>query len=75
MKNRSIFKILKNNKLPDIFTDYFSDYECNRPLMEYAVLTATSSLRDRGPEKARLNGMYNLNKSELFWCDCFVEFL
>uniref|UniRef100_T1GR91 Uncharacterized protein n=1 Tax=Megaselia scalaris TaxID=36166 RepID=T1GR91_MEGSC len=40
--------------LADIFTDYFSDYECNKPLMEYAVLTATSSLRDRGPEKARL---------------------
>lgn len=59
----STFKVLTNVCNPknvffisDIFTDYFSDYECNRPLMEYAVLTATSSLRDRGPEKARLNG-------------------
>lgn len=42
----------------DSFTDYFSDYECNQPLMERAVLTATSSLTERGPEKARLNGKF-----------------
>ncbi|CAD7006658.1 unnamed protein product [Ceratitis capitata] len=40
----------------DSYSDYFSDYDCNQPLMEHAVLTATSSLNDRGPEKARLNG-------------------
>ncbi|KMY99176.1 neurexin-4 isoform X1 [Drosophila simulans] len=39
----------------DAFTDYFSDYDCNQPLMERAVLTATSSLTERGPDKARLN--------------------
>ncbi|XP_062129013.1 neurexin-4 isoform X1 [Drosophila sulfurigaster albostrigata] len=39
----------------DSFSDYFSDYECNQPLMERAVLTATSSLTERGPDKARLN--------------------
>lgn len=42
----------------DSFTDYFSDYECNQPLMDRAVLTATSSLSERGPEKARLNGKF-----------------
>lgn len=42
--------------LSDAFTDYFSDYECNQPLLERAVLTATSSLSERGPDKARLNG-------------------
>lgn len=42
----------------DSFTDYFSDYECNQPLMERAVLTATSSLTERGPEKSRLNGKF-----------------
>lgn len=29
--------------------------------MEKAVLTATSALNDRGPEKARLNGMLKSN--------------
>ncbi|XP_075164291.1 neurexin-4 isoform X1 [Haematobia irritans] len=39
----------------DSYSDYFSDYECNTPLMEKAILSATSALNDRGPEKARLN--------------------
>uniref|UniRef100_A0A0K8V455 Neurexin-4 n=1 Tax=Bactrocera latifrons TaxID=174628 RepID=A0A0K8V455_BACLA len=43
------------NVTADSYNDYFSDYDCNQPLMEHAVLTATSSLNDRGPEKARLN--------------------
>ncbi|XP_065359085.1 neurexin-4 isoform X1 [Calliphora vicina] len=47
--------ILQSNVNADSYSDYFSDYECNTPLMERAVLTATSALNDRGPEKARLN--------------------
>ncbi|XP_037825747.1 neurexin-4-like isoform X2 [Lucilia sericata] len=47
--------ILTTNVNADSYSDYFSDYECNTPLMERAVLTATSALNDRGPEKARLN--------------------
>lgn len=39
----------------DLHSDYFPDYDCNLPLLEKAVLTATSSLRDRGPQNARLN--------------------
>ncbi|CAD7082270.1 unnamed protein product [Hermetia illucens] len=39
----------------DFYRDYFSNYECNQPLLENAKLTATSSLRERGPENARLN--------------------
>ncbi|XP_053677139.1 neurexin-4 [Anopheles nili] len=36
--------------------DYYSEYDCNEPLMEHAALSATSQLRERGPENARLNG-------------------
>lgn len=32
------------------------DIECNLPLLDNAVLTATSSLNERGPDNARLNG-------------------
>ncbi|XP_055840610.1 neurexin-4 isoform X1 [Episyrphus balteatus] len=46
---------LRNVVNADAYNDYFSDYECNAPLLEKAVLTATSSLQDRGPNKARLN--------------------
>ncbi|XP_026321952.1 neurexin-4 isoform X2 [Hyposmocoma kahamanoa] len=35
---------------------YYFDYECNEPLIANAKLTATSSLRDRGPENAKLYG-------------------
>lgn len=57
----------------DGFADYFSDYECNQPLMERAVLTATSSLTDRDPEKARLNGEISfLFKNKTFY---FLEFI
>ncbi|KAH9629861.1 hypothetical protein HF086_011511 [Spodoptera exigua] len=41
---------------------YYYDYECNQPLVANAKLTATSSLRDRGPENAKLYG-------ELEMCD------
>uniref|UniRef100_A0A1A9W560 Neurexin-4 n=1 Tax=Glossina brevipalpis TaxID=37001 RepID=A0A1A9W560_9MUSC len=37
------------------YNDYFADYECSTPLLDNAVLTATSALNDRGPEKAKLN--------------------
>lgn len=32
------------------------DIECNLPLLDGAALSATSSLNERGPENARLNG-------------------
>lgn len=35
---------------------YYYDYECNEPLVANSKLTATSSLRDRGPENAKLYG-------------------
>ncbi|XP_034248929.1 neurexin-4 isoform X1 [Thrips palmi] len=33
----------------------YTYYECNQPLLANARLTATSSLRERGPDKAQLN--------------------
>ncbi|KAF0769415.1 neurexin-4 isoform X2, partial [Aphis craccivora] len=33
-----------------------TDSDCGEPLLEKAVLKATSSLPDRGPENAILNG-------------------
>ncbi|KAJ6647207.1 Neurexin-4 [Pseudolycoriella hygida] len=36
---------------------YYSQYECNVPLLDRAVISATSSLRERGPENARLNAV------------------
>ena len=33
------------------------EYGCNEDLLKRAALSATSSLRDRGPENARLYGM------------------
>ncbi|CAG9559489.1 unnamed protein product [Danaus chrysippus] len=43
---------------------YYYDYECNEPLIEGAKLTATSSLRDRGPENAKLLGLNAWTASE-----------
>jgi hypothetical protein len=41
-----------------IYFIFVSDeYECNEELLTRAALTATSSLRDRGPENAILYGM------------------
>lgn len=40
---------------------YYPQYECNIPLLEQAAISATSSLRERGPENARLNGKYILH--------------
>lgn len=40
------------------------DIECNEALLESAVLSATSSLNERGPENARLNG--EPNDDEMF---------
>jgi hypothetical protein len=43
--------------LTSVEIDYDDDdIECNEPLLEGAALTATSSLNERGPENARLNG-------------------
>ncbi|XP_050545470.1 neurexin-4 isoform X2 [Daktulosphaira vitifoliae] len=38
------------------FCEIKADSDCNEPLLDKAVLRATSSLPDRGPENARLNG-------------------
>lgn len=38
--------------------DYYDYYECNTPLLEHAHLTATSSMHERGPENAVLNGKF-----------------
>lgn len=39
------------------FIFVLDEYECNEELLKGAVLTATSFLRDRGPDNARLYGM------------------
>lgn len=45
-----------------LFSDYdnayYPQYECNVPLLDQAVISATSALRERGPENARLNGKH-----------------
>ncbi|CAH2071974.1 unnamed protein product, partial [Iphiclides podalirius] len=43
---------------------YYYDYECNEPLVATAKLSATSSLRDRGPENAKLYGLNAWTASE-----------
>ncbi|XP_045526116.1 neurexin-4 isoform X1 [Pieris brassicae] len=43
---------------------YYYDYECNEPLLETAKLTATSSLRERGPDNAKLYGLNAWTASE-----------
>ncbi|XP_045766174.1 neurexin-4 isoform X1 [Maniola jurtina] len=43
---------------------YYDTYECNEPLVEGAKLTATSSLRERGPENAKLYGLNAWTASE-----------
>uniref|UniRef100_A0A2M4DIS8 Putative secreted protein n=1 Tax=Anopheles darlingi TaxID=43151 RepID=A0A2M4DIS8_ANODA len=51
--------------------DYYSEYECSEPLLEHAALSATSQLRERGPENARLNGKHtsrNHRKNEQRVC-------
>lgn len=40
------------------------DYDCNEPLLDKAVLKATSSLSERGPENARLDG------KQMYTCVC-----
>lgn len=40
---------------------YYDSYECNEPLVEGAKLTATSSLRERGPDNAKLYGKTRKN--------------
>ncbi|CAK1598381.1 unnamed protein product [Parnassius mnemosyne] len=43
---------------------YYYDYECNEPLLANARLSATSSLRERGPENAKLYGLNAWTASE-----------
>ncbi|XP_013164723.1 PREDICTED: neurexin-4 isoform X1 [Papilio xuthus] len=43
---------------------YYYDYECNEPLVANAKLSATSSLRDRGPDNAKLYGLNAWTASE-----------
>ncbi|XP_004931219.1 neurexin-4 isoform X1 [Bombyx mandarina] len=46
------------------FVRYYYDYECNEPLVANSKLSATSSLRDRGPENAKLYGTNAWTASE-----------
>ncbi|XP_064214176.1 neurexin-4 isoform X2 [Tribolium castaneum] len=39
-----------------VFADFYNEYECNNPLLQRAVLKATSSMPKRGPENAVLWG-------------------
>ncbi|GAB0096254.1 neurexin-4-like isoform X1 [Sergentomyia squamirostris] len=48
--------------------DYYSEYECNLPLMEQAALSATSSLRERGPNNARLDGKSGVHHHPIGKC-------
>ncbi|XP_072939887.1 neurexin-4 [Epargyreus clarus] len=43
---------------------YYYDYECNEPLVESSKLSATSSLRERGPDNAKLYGLNAWTASE-----------
>ncbi|XP_077286493.1 neurexin-4 isoform X2 [Arctopsyche grandis] len=40
----------------DYYNKYYADYECNTPLLDRAILKATSSMQDRGPNNTRLDG-------------------
>lgn len=59
--------ISAENYFEDSDLYYRREYECGVPLLQHAVLTATSSLRERGPENARLNGkcFFNIQKFEI----------
>ncbi|XP_060801715.1 neurexin-4 [Amyelois transitella] len=46
------------------YARYYYDYECNEPLLANAQLTATSSLRERGPDNAKLHGTNAWTASE-----------
>lgn len=69
-----------SSKLNFLDIDYDDgDLECNLPLLEGAVLSATTSLNERGPENARLNGELFLSKYRLkilytfFCCACYFK--
>lgn len=40
-----------------LYSNVKTDSDCGEPLLEKAALRATSSLPDRGPENAILNGV------------------
>lgn len=44
------------NSVNGNFTFPDDEYECNQPQVHRSKLTATSALRERGPENARLDG-------------------
>ncbi|GLH10251.1 Neurexin-4, partial [Gryllus bimaculatus] len=46
----------------DVLANYY--YECNEPLLDSADFKATSSLPERGPQNARLNGILKLDIEE-----------
>jgi hypothetical protein len=48
-----------NVSFKGIFIFVSDEYDCNEELLKGAALSATSSLRDRGPQNARLYGMAN----------------
>lgn len=59
MESISVFKYLFYTIQSIIYLNYIViDSDCGEPLLDKAVLRATSSLPDRGPENAILNGNY-----------------
>lgn len=55
------------------FSEYYSDYECNTPLLYKAVLSATSSMNERGPGNAILYGkLKNKLQEVIFHFETFV---
>ncbi|XP_059490529.1 neurexin-4 isoform X2 [Neocloeon triangulifer] len=52
VKGRGVFILI----LALFSVSYADDYDCNEPLLEKASFSATSALRDRGAEQARIDG-------------------
>lgn len=46
------------------------DIECNLPLLDNAVLSATSFLNEREPKNARLHGEYRVYFIDFFFVSC-----
>lgn len=64
------FKFMDVSYVVDTDIDWEDDdIECNLPLLDNAVLSATSSLNERGPKNARLHGEYR------FFFIYFIDFL
>lgn len=55
-------------------SEYYSDYECNTPLLYKAALSATSSMSGRGPKNAILYGKFCKFNFIFFYFETFVTF-